>query len=190
MSRIKKSILCILALGITAALSIPLHYYIQFKKREKSYDLLITQTAKRHNIAPALIKAVIRRESKFQENIRGRHGEYGLMQVTPIAADDWMRLNRSGKFSNYEQLMKPSINLEIGTWYLAHAMRRWKDYKQQSTLALAQYNAGPGNVVKRKWVPSHKDGDALNLITFPTTKAYIQYILRYEKHYQKEGLKK
>ena len=190
MSRLKKSLLCIFALAVTATISIPLHYYIQFKKREKSYDDLIAQTCKRHNMDPALIKAVIRRESKFQENIRGRHGEYGLMQVTPIAADDWMRLNRSGKFSNYEQLMKPEINLEIGTWYLAHAMRRWKEYTQQKTLALAQYNAGPGNVVKKKWVPSHKSGDALNLITFPTTKAYIEYILKYEKHYKKEGFEK
>lgn len=190
MSRLKKSILAIFALSVTAAVSIPLHYYIQFKQREKSFDELIIKTAKRHNIEPSLIKALIRRESKFQDNIRGRHGEYGLMQVTPIAADDWMRLNRSGKFQNYAQLMQPEINLEIGTWYLAHAMRRWKDYKQQRTLALAQYNAGPGNVVKKKWVPSHKDGDALNLITFPTTKAYIQYILEHEKHYRKEGINK
>ncbi|MCM8538260.1 MAG: lytic transglycosylase domain-containing protein [Lentisphaeraceae bacterium] len=188
MSRPRKIFICLFSLAITAAVTIPLHYYIQFKKREKLYDDLIVQTAQRHSVDPALVKAVIRRESKFVANIRGSHGEYGLMQVTPIAADDWMRINRSGKFSNYEQLMTPSINLEVGTWYLARAMRKWKDYKQQTVIALAQYNAGPGNVLKRKWAPSHKSGDALKLISFPSTKVYIKDILKYEQHYKGKGL--
>jgi soluble lytic murein transglycosylase len=190
MKRLKKTLLCLFILGLTAAIAIPLHYYFQFKKREKKYDALIIKTAMRHKVPPTLVKAVILRESKFQENIRGRHGEYGLMQVTPIAADDWMRINRTGKFSNYSQLMKPEINLEIGTWYLARGLNKWRDYKYRTTLALAQYNAGPGNVIKKKWVPSHKDGEVLNLVTFPSTKEYIQYILKHEQHYKEKGVLK
>ena len=187
MSRLKKTLLCILALLFTAAIAVPLHYYYQFKQREKMYDDLIIQTAKRHDVNPSLVKAVILRESKFIEKIRGRHGEYGLMQVTPIAADDWMRINRSGKFTHYEQLMKPEINLEVGTWYLARGLKKWRDYKYCTALALAQYNAGPGNVIKKKWVPSHKDGEVLKLVTFPSTKAYIKYILKHEKKYNGRG---
>ena len=86
------------------------------------------------------------------------------------------------------ELMKPEINLEVGTWYLARALNKWHNYKYCTQLALAQYNAGPGNVLKKKWVPSHKDGEVLQLVTFPSTKAYIKYIIKYEQHYNKRGI--
>ncbi len=151
------------------------------------YDKLIKESAKRHNIAPSLIKAVIRQESKFKANVRGSHGEYGLMQITRGAADDWLTETRNRKFDNYEQLFIPALNIEIGTWYLSKAYRKFSEYKNVYALSLAQYNAGPGAVIKNKWIPSDKNGEVLNLISYPTTKAYIGYILEYEIEYKNGG---
>ncbi len=187
MKKIKKIILCLCLLICAVALTIGLRYYLQFKEREKKYDALIIETAARHDVPPSLVKAVIYQESRFREGVRGSHGEYGLMQITTLAADDWIRKNRKMEFGNYDQLFTPELNIEIGTWYLSKGLTKYKDYKEKTALALAHYNAGPGNVIKKKWVPSHKDGDVLKLITFPSTKSYVKNILRYEKEYQQKG---
>ena len=190
MKKIKKIALCILLLIIAGAATYGIREYFLFKEREKKYDSIILEAAKRHNVPPTLIKAVIMRESKFQESARGRHQEYGLMQIREAAATDWIKALRKKEFSSFDQLLVPELNIEIGTWYLAKGLKKYQDYKYKSALALAHYNAGPGNVIKNKWVPSHKDGDVLNLITFPGTKKYIEVILKYEKEYEQKGFGK
>ena len=187
MKKSRKILLCLTLLLAAGALVYFTKTYLDFKKREKKYDSLIVETAKRHNIPPSLIKAVILRESKFQEHVRGAHGEYGLMQITEGAADDWIRVTRKKKFQSYDQLFVPELNIEVGAWYLARGYRKYKDYKHVLALTLAQYNAGPTAVIKNKWVPSHKDGEVLKLVTFPTTKAYIKYILKHELVYKERG---
>lgn len=161
-----------------------------FKIREKKYDSIIMEAAARHKVPPTLIKAVIKRESKFKEAARGGHGEYGLMQITPGAADDWIKAERKKKFEGYSQLLTPRLNIEIGTWYLAQGLKKYHNYKYRNALALARYNAGPTNVIKNKWVPSHKDGEVLKLVSFPSTKEYIKAILKFEKQYAKKGFGK
>lgn len=189
MNKSRKVILCILILSFVTGISYFIHSYL-FKEREKKYDDLIQTVALRHNVPPTLVKAVIRRESKFKAGVRGGHGEYGLMQITNRAADDWIRERRKKKFSNYDQLFSPELNIEIGTWYLAKGLKKYQSYKHKYALTLAHYNAGPRNVIRNKWVPSHKDGEVLNLITFPSTKKYIRDILKYEQEYVKKGFEK
>ena len=188
MKKSRKLILCTTLLCAVSALVYLTRYYLLFKEREKRYDQIIQTVALRHNVPSSLVKAVIYRESKFQEHIRGRHGEYGLMQITTLAADDWIRERRKTVFKNYDQLFTPELNIEIGTWYLAKGLIKYRDYKHKNALTLAHYNAGPGNVRKNKWVPSHKDGEVLKLITFPSTKGYIKDILEHEQEYKKQGL--
>lgn len=182
-----KILLCLGLVIVVGALVYGTKYLRDFKKREKMYDPLILEAANRHNIPPSLIKAVILRESKFTANIRGAHEEYGLMQITEGAADDWIRATRKKKFQSYEQLFVPELNIEIGAWYLAKGYKKYKNYKNVLALTLAQYNAGPTAVIKNKWVPSHKDGDVLKLVTFPGTKAYIEYILKHQLAYKERG---
>jgi len=153
------------------------------RHRELLYEELIMKTSQKYKVRPTLIKALILRESKYREKVRGKAGEFGLMQIMKPVADDWSRAQRYKHFGNYEQLLDAEINIEVGTWYLAKALRKWKDYKDCDILALAQYNAGPGTVLRKKWVPSHKSGSAMNLISFRGTKSYIIYILDKEKEY-------
>ena len=190
MKKSRKNLLYTGLLLLTAVLVFLLKREYDFKQREKMYDDLILAAADRHNIPPSFIKAVIRKESKFVENIRGDHGEYGLMQITEGAADDWIRENRKKKFKSYEQLMNPGLNIEIGSWYLAKGYKKYQDYKDAYALALAHYNAGPSAVIKNDWVPDKKGGEVIKLITFPTTKAYIKDILRFKEAYKRKGFKK
>lgn len=187
MKKSRKILLCLSIFIGAGALVYLAKGYLDFKKREKMYDSLIIETAKRHNIPPSLVKAVIRRESSFRDHVRGAHGEYGLMQVTEGAADDWIRSTRKKKFESYEQLFIPELNVEIGAWYLSKGYKKYKDYKNVLSLTLAQYNAGPTAVIRNKWVPSHKNGEVLKLVTFPTTKEYIKYILKHELAYKSRG---
>ena len=60
-----------------------------FPNRFQRYDSLIEQAARRYQVSPSLIKAVIWRESRFQPDMRGNAGERGLMQITESAAKDW-----------------------------------------------------------------------------------------------------
>ena len=52
----------------------------------------IRLAAKRYGLEPALVRAVVFQESRFDPFIRGGKGEVGLMQVLPEGAvADWAR---------------------------------------------------------------------------------------------------
>ena len=55
-------------------------------QRENRHDPLILAAARKYGVDPALVKAVIWRESKFDPDTRGRADEVGLMQLRADAA--------------------------------------------------------------------------------------------------------
>ena len=151
--------------------------------RSRAYDRIIREAAQRHHAPPALVKAVIRKESKFRSWAVGRAGEIGLMQIMPGAVKDWERLTRH-QGTTRAQLFDPRLNIEIGTWYLARARIRWQDNPDREVLALAQYNAGIVNAFKWSQLPPPESGNPLDRIRFPSTRAYIKQILDYQKGYE------
>jgi soluble lytic murein transglycosylase len=100
---------------------------------------------------PNLVKAVIWRESKFEPGLRGKDGEYGLMQIMPSTGKEWADAQGIPKFLP-EQLLDPQTNLRAGSWYLAKALQQWSQASEPLPLALAQYNAGRSKVLK--WIDS------------------------------------
>lgn len=143
--------------------------------RETRYDGLIEAAAERHGVPPELIKAVIKTESHFDPDVRGKAGEIGLMQVGPLAVADWEQFHHRsvGFFSN---MHNPALNIEIGTWYLAAALRQWAGRPEQEILALVQYNAG------RKWalkLAQSKQNIILSEVPIASTRSYITNILKY-----------
>ncbi len=164
------------------------------------YDLIIDKIARKHNIDPLLIKAVIWRESKFDVLSRGGKGEIGLMQIMPKSAtrasvvEDWERAT-GNKITSEGNLFYPETNIDIGTWYLSKAIKHWPDYKFKEHLALCEYNAGKGNVNKwiradtSKQIPplekdqsilkkvTSRDGNTYDRVIFPSTKLYVQAIM-------------
>ena len=144
----------------------------------------IAEAAKRHSLAPELVRAVVFQESRFDPFTRGKHGEYGLMQVLPSGSvTDWARIHRRS-VPNKDQLTDPALNLEIGCWFLARAMKRYETYRHKTALALAMYNAG----IRRaeKWKPQNKDGDVISRINIKSTRRYVSQVLkRYHRYLAK-----
>jgi soluble lytic murein transglycosylase len=148
------------------------------------FDPLIREAASRHGIDPLLVKAVIRQESNFDEDARGDAGEVGLMQITRAAARDWERVSDRRLRSN-GSLFSPALNVEVGTWYLAQALRRWKEHDEREVMALIQYNAGPGRA--RQWAAENSGQNMREQIPFPSTRAYVNRVLTYHMEYRSRG---
>lgn len=151
---------------------------------DSKYDEIIASAAKKYGIDGRLIKAVIYRESRFEQNARGRAGEIGLMQIMPgSAAVDWTRYYNTGPL-NTGMIFSPVLNIEIGTWYLARALKKWGHYKYGTELALCQYNAGERRA--EAWKPITYDGDVIERIKIKSTRDYVKTIMdKYRKYCEK-----
>lgn len=146
------------------------------------YSAEISAAAKRHGISELLIRELIRKESRFDAGAVGASGEIGLMQLLPSgAAAEWARVNQQPP-PQPRELFSVELNLDIGCWYLARALKRWAKYRCSVELALAEYNAGAKNA--SRWAPaSVEEADVVSRIDFPVTRDYVQGIMR---RYQRE----
>jgi soluble lytic murein transglycosylase len=140
------------------------------------YDPIITSVAAEHRLDPMLVKAVVWRESRFDNRKYGTAGERGLMQVSAKAANEWARENKVENFK-LDDLFDPKTNLEAGSWYLRRAIDHWQNEAEPLPFALAEYNAGASRA--QRWVGA--DGITTNQfldnIDFPATRRYVQSIL-------------
>lgn len=134
------------------------------------YVDLIENAAEKQEMNPLLVTALMRQESRFMPKIRSSVGAVGLMQVMPETGS-WVAQSMGLKNHNLE---KPEDNINIGTWYLAFTHGQYKD---NSMLAVASYNAGSSNVAS--WIErfGFDDPDEFaNQIPFPETKGYVKYV--------------
>lgn len=154
------------------------------------YAAEIRETAELHGLPPQLVRAVIFRESRFNPAARGKAGEIGLMQVLPRGAvAEWARIHKCPP-PDHVALENVRVNLEIGCFFLARAMRRWKGYKAQTALALCQYNAGERRAVK--WAPADPgEADILPRVSIRSTQKYVSVILaRYKQYCNEQEVKR
>jgi soluble lytic murein transglycosylase len=135
----------------------------------------IREAAAKYDLPPELIRALIKKESRFNARATGKAGEVGLMQILPGGAvADWARVHKCDPPSR-EQLFDVRTNLDIGCWYLSRAMRKWSNYRYAMHLALAEYNAGAKNTAR--WKPADPKDEVLPRIDFPGTKEYVSEIM-------------
>lgn len=151
--------------------------------REHSQDEPIRAAARRYGVEPALVKAIVWRESRFNPDVRGRAGELGLMQIQEIAAGEWADAEHIRTF-DHAHCLDPHTNTLAGTFYLAKLLRRYTRTDNPLPYALADYNAGRGNVVKwNNGAAATNSAVFLAQITFPSTRNYIAAVLgRYERY--------
>lgn len=152
------------------------------------YDRFIQHAGIKNNVDPALIKAVIWRESRFDHTACGGKGEIGLMQIMPgtkSAAADWA-IYYSRALPSVDDLRDPKLNIDIGSWYLSCALERYRGCKDAVALALCEYNAGPGRA--EEWLPDPDDSDesVFDLIDIPSTRQYVKDILKQYEFYKHE----
>jgi len=145
-------------------------------RHQHQYDALMVQIGKEHGLNPRLISAVIWKESRYKPQAVGSAGEVGLMQVTELVGYEWAGAHGIDDFTK-EDLFKPEINLQAGTWYLARAASHWTMYDDPIPYALAEYNAGYANVTR--WSRKASDSyEFMQRITYPNTQRYVRDILK------------
>ena len=98
-----------------------------------------------------MVHAIARQESQFAQNAISHAGARGLMQLMPATARE-----QAGKigvtYLRANLIDSPSYNIRLGDGYFARMMDY---YGGAYPLAIAAYNAGPGNV--NKWL--RRNGD-------------------------------
>ncbi len=151
--------------------------------RERRYDGLIRSAARQNGLPPDLVKAVVWRESRFDAAARGSHGEFGLMQVTETAAQEWADSRRDRAF-RHEHTLNAATNLHAGCFYLARICRRYRSTDRPLAFALADYNAGRGNVLRwAKGAAATNSAAFLEAMTYPRTREYVEEILARQPGY-------
>lgn len=118
-----------------------------------SLSSLIQSTAQKWNLDPNLLSAVVQQESSGNPNAVSPAGAQGLMQLMPGTAAQFGVTNP----------FDPQQNLDAGAQYLSQLLTQ---YNGNTALALAAYNAGPGNVAKYNGIPP-----------FSETQNYVSSIL-------------
>ena len=199
MSGFLKRLIFVLALAAFTAASLllwrspdPLYTLDSWRSfgRFHDYDALVTDIAGKHGLDPMLVKAVIWRESAFQHEKMGTRGERGLMQVGEGAARDWAAAEKIETFVPTD-LFDAKTNCDVGAWYLKKALVHWKSKPDPVPFALAEYNAGRTRV--DRWIVATDLGekatgdDLLAAIDFPTTRRYVEDIVRRYRYYQACG---
>jgi soluble lytic murein transglycosylase len=155
-------------------------------RKEQRFDDLIRAAAHQYQLPPALVKAVVWRESDFDPRSVGKAGEIGLMQLMDEAAHEWAGSMRLAHFA-HEDVFDPRTNTLAGSYYLAKLLRRYTGTDDPLPYALADYNAGRGNVLKWMTGPARTNSTAfLNQVGFPSTRAYVQAITGRYAEYRRE----
>lgn len=132
-----------------------------WKRNQKKLSGTIKRIAKRHQLSPELVHAMIMVESAYNPQAISKAGAQGLMQLMPATA------HRFGVSDPYN----PTENINGGTKYMKHLLNM---FENNLPLALAAYNAGENAVIKyNNRIPPYKE-----------TRNYVKKVL---KHFRKNN---
>lgn len=127
------------------------------------YNDIIADACRYYKVDPALVKAMIKVESNFNQNAVSRAGAQGLMQLMPATARRF-RVNDA---------FHPVENIWAGVYFVKYLMVKY-DYNYD--LVFAAYNAGEGAVKKYKGVPPYKE-----------TRGYVKKVNHYWGLYRRKS---
>lgn len=119
------------------------------------YASIIKKAADKYKLPEKLIASIMKKESNFDANAVSPAGAQGLMQLMPGTA----------RYLGVTNAFDPEQNIMGGAKYLRQMLKQFDD---NISLALAAYNAGPGNVKKYNGIPPFKE-----------TMNYVSKVLNY-----------
>jgi soluble lytic murein transglycosylase len=132
---------------------------------------LIREAARRNDLDPALVAAVIYAESGFREGVVSASGAIGLMQLLPSTATE-IAGRTGGESFEVADLRDPAVNIRYGSHYLAYLLER---YDGSLVEAVAAYHAGVRNV--DRWAAQRGGQVAVGDIPFADTQAYVREVV-------------
>lgn len=126
----------------------------------KPYADLIRNASSRSGVDSLLLAAIVEAESRFDAKAVSHRGAVGLMQLMPASV---------GK--SPDELFEPGLNLDLGAAYFRTLL---DTFGGDLELALAAYNAGPGQVRRFGGIPP-----------FEETRTFVDRVLAYYvEHHQ------
>ncbi len=123
----------------------------------QSLDEIFNKAADKYNVPVNLLKAIGKTESDFRVQVVSRSGAQGVMQLMPATA----------KYLGVTDAFDPEQNIMGGAKYIKELLDK---YDGNTSLALAAYNAGMGNVKKYGGIPP-----------FEETQNYVKKVSAYMK---------
>jgi soluble lytic murein transglycosylase len=140
------------------------------------YREIIETEAKKYDLDPAWISALIRAESAWLPEARSHADARGLMQLLPSTARIEAR-KRGLRYPGAAGLFEPTINLKLG---IAHLATMLEKHGGQPFLATAAYNAGPTPIAR--WLAQRPPSDIdlwIETIPYRETRDYVARILAF-----------
>lgn len=172
--------LVILAVILVAVLA-GARYLIKENFFPYKYQEYVDKYSLEYDLDPLLVLAVIKTESKFNEDAKSHKNAVGLMQIT-VETAEWAAKEMGYSTFSKENLYDEEYNIRMGCWYL----RRLNDiFDGDIDLTIAAYNAGPTNV--QSWLQNKKyslNGKSIDYIPFGETKKYVDKVDTYYHVYQ------
>jgi soluble lytic murein transglycosylase-like protein len=141
-----------------------------------AYPDIVTAETEKYKIDPMFTLSVMREESHFRERVVSRSDARGLMQIIP-STGEWLAGKVFGP-AGFEtaMLFQPSINIELGTYYLRYLLDR---FDNNVVLATAGYNWGPTSL--SRWMNDSAPVDMdvfIESIPAQETRRYVKKVLR------------
>jgi membrane-bound lytic murein transglycosylase C len=169
------------------------------KKRAQQYLDVVLVSAKRFDVDPQLVLAVIQTESAFNPKAQSHIPAYGLMQLVPRAAarDAYNFVYKDDKVLDDVYLFDPANNVELGAAYLHilndQIFKDLADGDKKNYVVISAYNWGPGNVrgkiLKRFPVENLPEEQVFTLLSEKTPEETRNYLKRVtERMPQYEGM--
>ena len=171
----------IILVSIIIAIAVCSRYVIKEKFFPYKYQEYVDKYGAQYNLDPLFVLAVIKTESKFDEDAKSHKNAVGLMQIT-VATGEWAAKEMGYSTFSKENLYDEEYNIRMGCWYL----RRLNDtFDGDLDLTVAAYNAGPTNV--QSWLKNEKyssNGKSIDYIPFGETKKYVDKVDAYYHIYE------
>jgi soluble lytic murein transglycosylase len=155
-----------------------LHYYTLRFPLGRQYDLV--QRADQAGIDPYWAYGILRVESAWMFDAHSGADARGLMQLVPGSAAEVARRNGL-PWSGGNSLYDPSVNIQLGTRYLAQMADR---FNGSLWLASAAYNAGAARA--NQWLDQRSELPPdvfVATIPFKETREYVARVMYYSVIY-------